>query len=303
MASINDTTYYRCVTTCTASTQSSISSSVTVNFNPLINCYCMPNYNITCSNGNKVNTISFANLTSQTITCDPSGFTDYTSSAPATINLTAANSYILSANIASTATFSNSTTGVWIDFNQNAIFEASEFTSLGFGMAGTYSTSIFVPITSAGVVRMRLKLEANYATASTYLDGCINNNGSLEGQILDYKVNITAAPACSGAPNAGNATSTETIVCKNVSYTLDLSNNSISSNITYQWQSSLNGTTWTNLGLVQNTIPYSVNSQSVTTYYRCITTCTTSAPISATSTPVVVNQNLPTACYCDPQSI
>lgn len=57
-------------------------------------------------------------------------------------------------------------------------------------------------------------------TSSTILDPCDNNNFSTFGQILDYKVNITAAPACSGAPNAGLTVSTETAVCPSNSFTL-----------------------------------------------------------------------------------
>ena len=303
VASIANTTYYRCVTTCTASTQSNISSSVTVNFNPLMNCYCtinLANNNTVDCTQDKISNFSIANVISQSTNCDAFGYSDSTTSNYTSINLVAGNTYTLLANTLLSAP--NGIVGAWIDFNANSIFDSNEFINLGFGPSGTYSSSIIVPITvPSSSVRMRIMLNA-YSSGSIVLSPCLNNAGAL-GQVLDYKVNLAAAPICSGAPNAGNATSTQTAVCKNVPYTLDLSGNGVFSNINYQWQSSLNGTTWTNLGLVQNTIPYSVNSQSVTTYYRCITTCTTSAPISSTSTPVVVNQNLPTACYCSPQSI
>ncbi len=304
ISSLTASTYYHCISTCTSFTQTSTSTPILVTLNPLINCYCLPSYALNCANGDKFSDFSIANVVFQPSNCDLNGFSDSTSSAFTVVNLTAGNTYSLQANIANSGNGGNMAAGVWIDYNQNGTFDTYEFTYLGNGGTQIYTNNLTVPITApSGSVRMRLKLDANYATSSTVLDPCNNNNFSNYGQILDYKVNITAAPVCSGAPNAGDAVSTETAVCQNVPYTLDLINNSVASNITYQWQSSLNGTVWTNLGAVQNTIPYSVSTQSTTTYYRCITTCTTSAPISSTSTPVMVTQNLPTACYCVPDNI
>lgn len=300
--SITATTYYQCVTTCSASALSATSTPIVINLNPLINCYCLPSYALDCT-ADKISDFSIANVIFQPSNCDLNGYSDSTSSAFTVINLTAGNTYSLQANIANSGNGGNMAAGAWIDFNQNATFEPSEFIYLGFGGTQIYSNTFNVPITvPSASVRMRIKLDATYADASTQLDPCINNNGNFYGQILDYKVNLTAAPACSGTPNAGNATSTATAVCQNQSFTLDLTNNSVASSISYQWQSSTDNVIWSNLGVVQNTIPYSISTQSVTTYYRCITTCTISA-LSGTSTPIMVTQNAVTACYCTPQSV
>jgi len=302
VSSITDTTYYRCVITCTASAQSNTSAPVTVNYNPLINCYCTPSYSLDCT-GDKIIDFSIANVSFQSSNCDFNGYSDSTSSAFTVINLNAGITYSLQANIANSTNGGAMASGAWIDFNQNGLFETSEFTSLGYGGAQTYSNQISVPINiSSGSVRMRIKVDANSAGSTTVLDPCINNNGTYYGQILDYKVNLTAATVCSGTPSVATTVSSKTIVCENVPYTVDLTGNSISSGIVYQWQSSLNGTLWSNLGTPQSTIPYSVNTQSTATYYRCISTCTNAAS-SSTSTPVIVNQNLPTACYCTPTSV
>lgn len=299
--SITDTTYYRCVITCTASAQTNTSSPVVVNLNPLNNCYCIPSFSLDCT-ADKIMDFSIANVVFQPTNCDFNGYSDSTSSSTV-INLSAGITYSLQANIANSGNGGNMAAGAWIDFNQNGIFESSEFTSLGFGGTQIYSNQISVPINiSSGTVRMRLKVDANYAGSYTVLDPCNNNNGAYYGQIIDYRVNLTAAPICSGTPSVATTVSSKTIVCENVPYVLNLTNNSISSGIEYQWQTSLNGTVWSNLGAPQSTIPYSISSQSVATYYRCISTCTNSA-LSSTSTPVIVNQNLPTACYCEPQSI
>lgn len=298
---ITDTTYYRCVSTCTNSTLTNTSTPIVVNFNPLINCYCMPGYALDCTYGDKFLDFSLANVTFQQSNCDVNGYSDSTASAFTVINLTAGNTYSLQANIGNSGFGGNMAAGAWIDYNQNGIFDASEFTYLGNGGAQIYSNTLTVPISAAsGSVRMRLKIDAIYASATTTLDPCYNNNGNIYGQIVDYKVNITAAPACTGTPSAGIAISSSTAVCNNTAYTLDLANNSIASDITYQWQSSLDGgVTWSNIGAAQNTIPLYITSQNNTTHYRCITTCTNST-LSDTSIPVMVSQNLATACYCNP---
>lgn len=302
IANITDTTYYRCITTCTASALSSTSTPVVVNLNPLVNCYCIPSYSLDCTSGDKIMDFSIANVIFQPTNCDFNGFSDSTSSAFTVVNLNAGSTYSLQANIANSGVAGAMAAGAWIDYNQNAVFESNEFINLGYGGTQIYSNTFSVPLTApSGSVRMRLKVDANFASSFTLLDPCNNNNSSLYGQIIDYKVNITAAPVCSGAPNAGNATSTETAVCQNKSFVLDLTGNSIASSIAYQWQSSTDNVIWNNMGASQNTIPYSISSQSVTTHYRCVSTCSISA-LSATSTPVTVNQNLPTTCYCTPSA-
>jgi hypothetical protein len=303
VTSFSATTYYQCITTCTVSSSSATSTPVTVNLNPLINCYCTPAYFVDCSN-ERFQDFSVANVILQGTNCDANGYSDSTLSNYTTINLTAGNTYTLSTNAIINASYGNAVMGAWIDYNQNAQFDSNEYIYLGYGgSSGTYSASFNVPITAlAGDIRIRLKFDEYYADPTTTIDPCLNNNNAYVGQILDYKVNMTAAPACSGAPNAGDATSTQTAVCQNVSYTLDLINNDAVGGVSYQWQSSPNNSTWSNMGAAQNTIPYTIATQSITSYYRCITTCT-SAALSGTSTAVTVNQNLPTTCYCTPENI
>lgn len=299
--SISDTTYYRCVSTCTNLTLSDTSASIVVNYNPLINCYCLPGYALDCTYGDKFLDFSIANVLFQPSNCDFNGYSDSTSSAFTIVNLTAGNTYSLQANIGNSGFGGNMIAGAWIDYNQNGIFDTYEFTYLGNGGAQTYSNTLTVPVTaSSGFVRMRLKIDAISSSVTATLDPCNNNNFSTYGQILDYKVNITAAPACTGTPSAGIAISSSSAVCNNTSIILDLTYNSVASDITYQWQSSLDGgATWVNIGSAQNTIPLSITSQSIATYYRCITTCTNST-LSDTSTLVMVTQNLPQMCNCIP---
>lgn len=301
--SVSSATYYRCIVTCTSTSTSDFSQSVFVDVNPPLNCYCTINSsNPTDCTQDKIADFSISNVISQPTNCDSYGYSDSTASNYTSVNLSAGNTYTLMVNTLLSGSNGNGIVGAWIDYNQNVIFEANEYVTVGIGPSGTYSTTVTLPITvNNGVARMRLMLDAYYADGNTTLTACTPNAGGL-GQVVDYKVNFTAAPGCSGAPNAGNAVSTSTGVCAIDSYTLDLSGNDLVSNISYQWQSSPDGSVWTNLGPAQITIPHAIASQTATTWYRCVTTCTTSS-LTGTSTPVTVNQNLPTACYCTPENI
>lgn len=305
VSSITTPTYFRCVVTCTSSSLSDYSQSVLVNVNPPLNCYCtidLANGNTVDCTQDKIADFSISNVTSQTTNCDSYGYSDSTASNYTSVNLTAGNTYTLMVNTALSGINGDGIVGAWIDYDQNTVFDANEYVTVGIGPSGTYSTTLTLPITvNTGVARMRMILDAYYADGSTILGPCTNNPGGL-GQVVDYKVNFTAAPACSGAPNAGNAVSTATNVCPVDSYTLNLSGNDLVSGISYQWQSSPDGSAWTNLGPAQNTIPYAVASQTATTWYRCLITCTSSS-LTGTSAAITVNQNLPTACYCTPDNI
>jgi hypothetical protein len=302
--SLSTATYFRCMVTCTTSSSFGYSSPVFVDVNPPINCYCtinVANNNTFDCTSDKIVDFSISNVVGQTTNCDGFGYSDSTASNYTSVNLTAGNTYTLMVNTSLSGSNGDGIVGAWIDYDQNSLFDANEFVTLGYGPSGTYSTTLTLPITvNTGIARMRIMLDAYYAGAGTVLSPCTNNSGAL-GQVLDYKVNFTAAPACSGAPNAGTAVSTSTGVCAVDSYTLDLTGNDLVSNISYQWQSSPDGSVWTNLGPAQITIPYAVATQSATTWYRCITTCTSSS-MSGTSTAVTVNQNAATACYCTPEN-
>lgn len=79
--------------------------------------------------------------------------------------------------------------------------------------------------------------------------------------------------SCSGNPVAGNAVSTLTnIVCPGSSFTLSLTGATVASGITYQWQSSTNTSTWTNI-LGATTASYTTTQSSALLYYRCVVTC------------------------------
>jgi subtilisin-like proprotein convertase family protein len=102
-------------------------------------------------------------------------------------------------------------------------------------------------------------------------------------------------PACSGTPAPGNTISTPASVCPGVNFTLSLQNTTSGTGVTYQWQSSTNGTTWTNItGATASTL---VRNQTAATFYRCQVTCSGN---TGTSSSLLVPMAPTSACYCIP---
>jgi subtilisin-like proprotein convertase family protein len=102
-------------------------------------------------------------------------------------------------------------------------------------------------------------------------------------------------PACTGTPAPGNTISTSASVCPGVNFTLSLQNTTSGSGVTYQWQSSTDGTTWANIsGATASTL---VRNQTSETYYRCQVTCSGN---TGNSSSLFVPMAPSSACYCNP---
>lgn len=83
--------------------------------------------------------------------------------------------------------------------------------------------------------------------------------------------NYTEAAACSGTPNAGTAVSSVTTACPDASFLLSLSGAAVAPGLSYQWQNSVNNTTWANIPGATNAV---YTAQQLTgTWYRCVVTC------------------------------
>ncbi|MBK7031184.1 MAG: hypothetical protein IPH45_19145 [Bacteroidales bacterium] len=63
-----------------------------------------------------------------------------------------------------------------------------------------------------------------------------------------------------------------------VSFTLSLQNATPGTGVSYQWQSSPDGSTWTNVGTGMASY---VTSQTSATYYQCLVTCSGNTGVSA----------------------
>ncbi len=108
---------------------------------------------------------------------------------------------------------------------------------------------------------------------------------------------IISRQDCAGAPNAGITIASVQTVCPNVAFGLSLSGVDQTLGLTFQWQSSPDNISWTDIPGATNS---SYNgSQTVANYYHCNVTCSNSAQTSA-STEVFVALSPGTECYCSP---
>ena len=286
-------TYYRCNVTCTASSTTSSSANVLVPYTT--SCYCTPAYSrafASCDSldvsidGFKVNGTAGTSI-NDISHCNGTGYINQTST---NVALLAATTY--TATIMGSATYTMNAQ-VWIDFNNDMTFQSSE--SVGglnaYGATGTFSLTI--PSGAAtGTHRMRV-VTADNASGHSYstMDPC--TSGYALGEARDYNVTIYAT--CSGTPLGGTASTSASPVCSAVSFTLSNSGYTVGGSITYQWQSSPDNTTWTSM-TGATTLTYT-GTETATTYYRCLVTCTASS--TATPSASILVSYL-SSCYCTP---
>jgi len=111
----------------------------------------------------------------------------------------------------------------------------------------------------------------------------------------NIRITYTPPPTCTGLPDGGTTISTNASTCPSVNFVVQLSNASQGDGITYQWQSSIDGTNFTNI--VGSTNPSLTSTQNSNTYYQCIVTCGPSGQ-SGTSTPLQITTEPFANCYC-----
>jgi hypothetical protein len=108
-----------------------------------------------------------------------------------------------------------------------------------------------------------------------------------EANYIIYKGGILN---CSGTPNPGNIISSENPSCISTNFTLSLQNYTSGSEVTYQWQSSPDNSTWSNINGASDAAY--TTSQNVDTYYRCKATCSkdtgTSNVLEETIAPAII---------------
>ncbi len=140
------------------------------------------------------------------------------------------------------------------------------------------------PLSFTPPVNGSYKCQWNTPTGCSGVSGCVTTSVTLVGP----------SAACTNPAMAGITESNPSAACAGQSITLGLTGNSTGTGLTYQWQSSTNGTTYTDI--VGATSASHSLVQSVNTYYQCIVTCAAGTP--ATSTPVQVQMNSFLNCYC-----
>ncbi|WP_144281740.1 GEVED domain-containing protein [Chryseobacterium echinoideorum] len=208
---------YRCVVTCTNGGSTQTSNIVTVGLNTGAQClnYCTPIYVYNCGSGDDLNSFVITGVGGSTISdlntgCNGAYYDRTTAFTP--VDLLPAQSYPVQIN----TTYSSPATekaSIWIDFNDNGVFEASEklLTDLPLQQSPAFATAnIAIPSTApVGVHRMRVRVIYN----TLNVDAC---SSASYGETHDYNVNILPlAPCTTSAPTGvtvSNVTPTTAVV-------------------------------------------------------------------------------------------
>lgn len=113
-------------------------------------------------------------------------------------------------------------------------------------------------------------------------------DGSTNG--AGFRALINCLPACSGTPTGGAAAASQTVICSAQNVNLNVTGGTAASSLTYQWQSSPDNATWSNIGGA--TAGVATVNVTTTTHYRRLTTCTVSgASAASSSVMVMMNSN------------
>ena len=91
--------------------------------------------------------------------------------------------------------------------------------------------------------------------------------------------NVSIILPCAGTPTAGNTVASPASICSGNTSVLSLSGNVLAGGLTYQWQSSADGSTWSDI-VGATSLSYSATPGS-DTYYKCNITCTSSGLTSS----------------------
>ncbi len=208
--------------------------------------------------------------------CAVPSYTNYPTSAFTAV-LTKGLTYNMS--VVSTGA-SNNKISVWIDYNQNQVYDASEWTRV-YDVGQSGNVNITIPQTAlSGNTGMRIRSRLA-SSPNEAIDACTSFGG---GESEDYTVTIIDASPCVAPPTAGTTIASSTFICPSTTFNLSMQGNAFGTGMTYQWQSSTDSLVWTDMtGFTSIVATAQITSTPV--FYRCELTCNT---VKSASTPVKV---------------
>lgn len=163
---ISTATDYRVTATCTNSNLSDTSDPIQIDLKNFTECYCEPIYTSGCGIGARVDgvttTLGMTNISNTGTGCnelDATGYTDYSAThSAAGVHSTLMNIKVDVSNYAGGVK-------VWVDWNQNGVFEANEIIAESpntISSGSFYQDDFMVPPTAlVGATKMRVRVVEN----------------------------------------------------------------------------------------------------------------------------------------------
>src|SRR5690606_33823092 len=187
----------------------------------------------------------------------------------------------------------NGSTGAWV------LYDEANNINLGPASGSNSNNHLKANATATYTISFDNNAAILTAVTSTNTNGRniirFNSSSSLfssyaSGQAAVYLFKeIVAAPCNEGTLTAGTTNATATQVLSGGSIDLSLTGTSTGDGLSYQWQSSADGSSWSNISGATNAT-YTATNISASTYYRAAVTC---GATTAYSAPVQV-----TVSYC-----
>ena len=302
----NAATYYQCNVTCAGTTTASAPVQVTPN--AFYNCYCSSAATSTADEeilGVTLNSVAKTS-TCAALPASTTGtlnmYTNWRGQGSMT-TVQQYSSYPLSLDLGTCGGTYGRSAKVYIDYNCDGDFadageEVYSTGAIASSVANpvTYSTTITIPGTAGPlltasnttqVTGMRVVYYETTLGATAYCGAPAS-----WGETEDFLVTLEYAPPCAGVNNPGATTASTVLACSGQAVTLGITTPTTGATTSYQWYADGNaianatGTT------------YSTTVNGSVSYY-CTVTCGTTTT-SSSSTPITVNQDIPTNCYCVP---
>ncbi|RWW98871.1 Ig-like domain-containing protein [Flavobacterium cerinum] len=127
-----------------------------------------------------------------------------------------------------------------------------------------------------------------FGSTSTFVAGTpntIQSNTAVTAANYTGFISYAKSNLCAGTPVPGNTIASTNAICAGASVTLSVQNATLGSGVTYQWQSSPDNVTYTDIALA--TSATYVTTPLASLYYQLKVTCA-SGPATGTSTPVQI---------------
>ncbi len=288
---ISSASYFRLQSVCSGGSPV-YSNEKHITIKTVTECYCPPN-----SAAATINTISnVATTGGSTNISQASGSSAYTNYVATQIVSTPQNTSF-NLNVTIPASSSNTMLAVWIDWNQDGVFDntaaGGEKVYVSTTPALSFSTIINVPATALpGNTRMRVRSEWYLNGAPT--DPCYTTD---YGETEDYGVNVIALTPCTNPPTPGTISGVDSI-CPNIPFTLQATGTSLGTGLVYQWQSAAAAAgPWTDI-VGANGLFYYNTGITTATFYRMRAVCSSGSPVYTPEKGITIKAV--NNCYCAP---
>lgn len=135
---------------------------------------------------------------------------------------------------------------------------------------------------------------SNTSANADLATGCTLTGTSVGTTRPNIRMNFIPSTPCTAPPSGGTATAAVTNPCPAEPASISVTGGTIGTGATYQWQSSPNNITWSNI-TTGGTNPFYSGTVSTPTFFRRQVTCSTQ---TATSTSVLITPRSFIQCYC-----